>query len=178
MLTLIKHPPCLKYINQINNEIKLKRKLFPDESQSFFDLNNYLIDDLLVKVDRASMYSSLECRVPLLDHEIIEYTLNINRKLKKHNNIQKYILKELLYDYIPKKLLDRPKWGFSIPLEKWLQNELKYLCEKYLKKDLIEENNIFDYITIQNLIHRFYKGETHLYNKIWSLIILNKFLNK
>ena len=69
-------------INEINSRTKFERKLTPEEQQAFFDLNNYLIDDLLVKVDRSSMYSSLEARVPLLDHNIVEFALNIKRDFK------------------------------------------------------------------------------------------------
>ena len=92
------------------------------------------------KVDRSSMYSSLEARVPLLDHNIVEFALNLDQKFKINNGIQKYILKELTYDYIPKKIMERPKWGFSIPLEKWLKTELNYLIPKYLNEASFSQN--------------------------------------
>ena len=120
-------------INNLNSTNELNRKFSPSEQQAFFDLNYYLIDDLLVKVDRSSMYSSLEARVPLLDHNIIEFALNLDQKFKINNGIQKYILKELTYDYIPKKIMERPKWGFSIPLEKWLKTKLKLFNYKISK---------------------------------------------
>ena len=165
-------------INQMNLNTEKKRKLTSDESQALFDLNNYLVDDLLVKVDRCSMYSSLECRVPLLDHNIIEFSLNIDRKLKLKNGNQKYLLKEILYDYIPHKIMDRPKWGFSIPLEKWLKKELRYLIEKYLNEEVINEINLLDYSVVSNIKKRFFEGESYLYNRIWTLIVLNKFLKE
>ena len=165
-------------IKDLNSNQKVFRKLAADEKQAFFDLNNYLIDDLLVKVDRSSMYKSLETRVPLLDHEIIEYSLNIKRKFKVHKKEKKYILKQILYDYIPKDIMNRPKWGFSIPLELWLKNELNYLVEKFLNKEAIEQIGILNYKEVKNLILRFYNGEKFLYNRIWCLIILNKFLLK
>ena len=83
--------------------MKLKRKFNSIEDQAFFDFNNYLIDDLLVKIDRSSMYTSIEARVPMLDHKIVEFALNLNTNLKIRHGTQKYILKELLYEYIPKK---------------------------------------------------------------------------
>ena len=165
-------------IKDLNSNQKVFRKLAADEKQAFFDLNNYLVDDLLVKVDRSSMYKSLETRVPLLDHEIIEYSLNIKRKFKVHKKEKKYILKQILYDYIPKDIMNRPKWGFSIPLELWLKNELNYLVEKFLNKEAIEQIGILNYKEVENLILRFYNGEKFLYNRIWCLIILNKFLLK
>ena len=83
-----------KIIDNLNSTKELNRKFSPTEQQAFFDLNYYLIDDLLVKVDRSSMYSSLEARVPLLDHNIIEFALNLEQKFKINNGIQKYILKD------------------------------------------------------------------------------------
>lgn len=163
-------------INNLNNDIELSRNLSFSEKQAFFDLNNYLIDDLLVKVDRSSMYSSLEARVPLLDHNIIEFAININPKLKINNGVKKYILKELLYEYVPKNIIDRPKWGFSIPLEKWLQKDLNYLINKYLDKTSIEQTNIFDYEAIKSIIMKFEKGQHYLYNRLWNLILIQKFI--
>ena len=165
-------------INKINNSESFVRKLKSREEQAFFDLNNYLIDDLLVKVDRSSMYSSLEARVPLLDHNIVEYALNLNNDLKIKEGTSKYILKELLYEYIPKKIMERPKWGFSIPLDKWLKTDLNYLIEKYLNQEIIEEFQIIDYNYVKTIIYKYNNGENYLYNRIWSLILLNKFLVK
>ena len=166
----------LKIIDKVNSQEKYPRKLYSDEEQAFFDLNNYLIDDLLVKVDRASMYSSLEARVPLLDHRIVEYSLNLDKSLKNKGKTQKFLLKEVLYEFIPRKIMKRPKWGFSIPLEKWLQNELYYLIEKYLNKQSFDELKLFNYKEIDKLKYRFINGEFYLYNRLWSLIILVKFL--
>lgn len=159
--------------NEVTN---LVRKLFPDESQAFFDLKNYLKDDLLVKVDRASMAHSLEVRVPLLDHRIIEYSCNIDRSMKTKGNISKYLLKEILYEYVPKNLLDRPKWGFAIPLSNWLKKDLNYLIDKYLSKEVIESYDILSYPSVNQLRKRFENGEDFLFNRIWSLIILNMWL--
>ena len=72
--------------------------------------------------------------------------------------------------------MERPKWGFSIPLDKWLQKELYFLIEKYLSKINIEETGILDFKFVKQLIYRFKNGESYLYNRLWSLIILQKFL--
>lgn len=170
-------------LNQRNDVEKFSystiRELTPIEQQSLYDIKNYLKDDLLVKVDIASMMNSLEVRVPLLDHNIVSLAVNIDEKLKFHpNGTQKYILKEVLFNYIPKEFFDRPKWGFSIPLEKWLQNELSYLIEKYLNIDIIESLGILSFPIVNSYISRFKKGETYLYNRIWAMIVLNKFLIK
>ena len=165
-------------IDSINIENINTRILSNKEKQAYFDFNNYLIDDLLVKVDRASMYKSLEARVPLLDHNIIAYSMNLSDELKISNGVQKYILKELLYDYIPKSIIERPKWGFSIPLERWLKTELNFYVEKYLNKDIIEHQKILKYSEVKKLVENYLKGKRFLYNRIWNLIILNKFISR
>ena len=121
------------------------------------------------------MYSSLEARVPLLDHNIVEFALNLNERLKVKKNVQKHLLKELTYDYIPKKLMERPKRGFSIPLEKWLRTDLGYLIHKYLNESALSKTNIFHKVSVADLLRKFNTGDAYLYNRIWSLIIIRNF---
>jgi asparagine synthase (glutamine-hydrolysing) len=154
--------------NQIEN---FNRKLTADEKQAFFDLNFYLQDDLLVKVDRASMMNSLEVRVPLLDHRIIEFTLNLSTDLKRNGHDSKYLLKQILYDYVPKEFFNRPKWGFSIPMESWLKKELYFLIETHLSKSEIESTGMLNWNYVQTIINRYKKGETYLYNRLWLIIV-------
>lgn len=157
----------------------IRHSLTPAENQALFDFNYYLKDDLLVKVDRASMKYSLETRVPLLDHNIIEFAANLSPVLKIKNGIQKYILKQVLYDYLPKEYFDRPKWGFAIPLNQWLLKELSYLIDTYLTKEIISKHGIIQYDYVSKLIHRFRgKNENYLYNRLWVLIVLHKWLEK
>lgn len=151
------------------------RKLLAAEQQAIFDLENYLPNDLLTKVDRTSMLNSLEVRVPLLDHRIVEKAVNIHHSLKMHGSTQKLILKEILYELVPRNLLDHPKWGFSIPLGKWLKKELAHLLEQYLNDQLIQRYNLVDLEQVQLLKKRFKYGEDYLYNRIWQLIVLHKF---
>ena len=154
------------------------RKLTPEEAQAIFDIRYYLKDDLLVKVDRASMKYGLECRVPILDHRLVELALNISPKFKISNGVQKFILKDILYDYVPKEFFDRPKSGFSIPLERWLQTDLSYLISDYLNSDIIARYGIVNYAEVQKLIKKFNAGHGYLYNRLWALIVLHKFLVK
>ena len=165
------------YFSSINNEQEMARLLTPGENQAFFDLKNYLKDDLLVKVDMVSMQNSLEVRVPLLDHNVVSLALNIDQQHKFHSDgTQKFILKDILYDHVPKHFFDRPKWGFSIPLEKWLQKELHYLIDQYLHPNVLNEHGIFNVSEVLNLVNRFNNGETYLYNRLWAIIVLNRFL--
>ncbi len=150
----------------------LNRKLSPAEFQALFDLHYYLRDDLLTKVDRASMRYSLETRVPLLDHRVVEFALNLHPDLKKRNGTDKYILKEVLYAYVPKHLFDRPKWGFSIPLARWMQTDLSFLIDENLTRKKVEDSGLMHWSEVRSLIARFRNGHTHLYNRIWLLTVL------
>lgn len=159
-----------------DNLLVKERRLNAMEQQALFDLNYYLQDDLLTKVDRASMHYSLETRVPYLDHRLVELALNIHPDLKFKENISKYILKEILYQYIPKKLFDRPKQGFAIPLNKWLRKELSYLIDEYLSEEVITRYNLVDYAEVKKLIQTFRNGTDYLYNRLWLLIVLHRWL--
>jgi asparagine synthase (glutamine-hydrolysing) len=160
---------------EVNN---LRRTLNPMEKQALFDLQFYLQGDLLTKVDRASMHFSLETRVPYLDHRIIEFTLNLSPDLKYKNHTTKYLLKEILYQYVPKKFFDRPKQGFAIPLAKWLKNDLYFLIDEMLSKEVIEKFNIVNYSYVEQLKREFLNGKDFYYSRLWLLIILHKWMKK
>lgn len=155
-----------------------KNNLNPAELQALFDLKYYLPDDLLVKVDRASMYHALECRCPLLDHHVVEYALQLPYEFKKRGDVKKWILKELLSEYLPPSLVHRPKWGFSIPLAAWLKRDLKFMIDTYLSKSSVEALALFKYEKVNQLIHSFFKGSDHLYHRIWTLVILHKWMKE
>ena len=89
------------------------------------DMDTYLPGDILCKVDRASMKYSLEARCPILDKDVMEYSFRMTHNLKYDKGVKKRILKDIAYDYIPRELLDRPKVGFGVPLDKWLRGPLK-----------------------------------------------------
>ena len=173
-------PGALNTDSLINFDIRVKnlsRRLGPEERQAIFDLQFYLQYDLLTKVDRASMHYSLETRVPFLDHRLIEYSLNLSPKLKIRNNISKYVLKEILYQYVPKTFFNRPKQGFAIPLENWLKKELYFLIEEDLSKEKIEKYNIVKFSEIERIKKEFIDGKNYLYNRIWHLIVLHRWLS-
>ena len=146
------------------------------EAQSFFDIKNYLPEELLVKVDRASMHHSLEVRVPFLDHRIVEFALNLSPDLKLKGGTGKYILKEVLYDYIPPAYFNRPKWGFAVPLRVWLKSDLKYLIDDYLSKEVVEEIGLVHYGVVDKLKKGYFSGADYLYNRLWALILLHKWV--
>ncbi|MFN6943734.1 MAG: asparagine synthase (glutamine-hydrolyzing), partial [Cytophagaceae bacterium] len=160
------------------NASQFNRKLKFSEIQSLFDLNYYLQDDLLVKVDRASMLCSLEAREPLLDYRIIEFSLNLSSQLKKKGGSSKYLLKQVLCDYVPERYFERPKWGFSIPLARWLKGEMHYLINDFLSKEKISEVNILQQSYIDKLLYRFENGEDYLFNRVWLAIVLQSWFLK
>lgn len=162
------------------NESDLQKIVHHVERQSIFDLLYYLKDDLLVKVDRASMKYSLEVRVPLLDYRIVEFAYHLDPELKIHHNIQKYLLKQVLFDYLPASLFQRPKWGFSLPLHNWLKNELKPLVLETLNNAELKHNPFVDASYVNKLLKAFYsnKCDNYLYGRIWNLLIFQRWFNK
>ncbi len=143
----------------------------PLTAMMLFDAKIYLPDDLLVKVDRASMSVGLEAREPLLDHKLVEYTLSLPLRYKYSNRTTKYILKRILYKYLPRDLVDRPKRGFGAPLEQWLLNgSLKSLVLDYLNPRRIQEQGILSPAYIQKMVNDFRQGIWINPNKIWNLL--------
>lgn len=134
------------------------------------DYKNYMQNDILTKVDRASMSVSLEGREPLLDHRIIEYVATLPNEFKFDGGGQKKILKDILYDFAPKKLFDRPKAGFSLPIDKWLKTDLNELLEEFLSAESIEKSNFFNFNYIEELKKKFYNGTLYDSSIIWKLI--------
>lgn len=152
----------------------LPAKGSPREKQAYWDIDHYLKDDLLVKVDRASMRFSLETRVPLLDTELVAFALNIPVSLKVREDYgTKYLMKRVLYDRVPRKIFERPKRGFAIPLGKWLNNELKYLQDKYLGEELVRNAGLVHWEYVDSLRKEYTSGKEYLYNRIWVLIVLH-----
>ena len=149
------------------------------EKQAFFDYSWYLPDDLLVKVDRASMASSLEVRVPLLDHRIIEFAVGLPLSWKKRKDVTKYILKDILFDHVPENLFNRPKQGFSVPLAQYIKGPLRPWVEQYLKDDVVRNHGwVFPNLVKQYKRRFFEQGEEYLYHRIFLLAMLHQWLEK
>lgn len=175
--TILKENRALPAIENMFDE-DFARNLQPSEMQAFFDLKYCLKDDLLTKVDRASMRYSLETRVPILDHRIVEFALNLSPKLKMKGNSQKYILKEILYEFVPKEMFNRPKWGFSIPLNLWLAGPLRPLLEDHLSQERVVAIGLFNWHHVEQLKRRFFNGENYLFNRLWLLICLHHWFHQ
>ena len=150
-------------LNEINAD-DINRMLYTDVKES-------LPGDMLKKVDAMSMLNSLEVRVPFLDHRVCELAFSINGCWKIKKGKGKYILMETFKDILPKSLHNRPKWGFEMPVSKWLKSDLKYLIDEYLSKELIVKQGIFDYDVIENLINNFVLNCSDTSWQIWNLIV-------
>jgi asparagine synthase (glutamine-hydrolysing) len=154
------------------------RELTSSERQALFDLKYYLKDDLLVKVDRASMFSSLECRCPLLDKNVVALAMQIPEKYKRRGNVRKWILTQVLNDFLPANLIPQRKRGFSIPLSGWLKNQLKYLVDDSLSPEYVAHAGLVNFSEVKALLTRFHNGEEYLYNRIWCLVVMHKWLKE
>ncbi|TXI82779.1 MAG: asparagine synthase (glutamine-hydrolyzing), partial [Crocinitomicaceae bacterium] len=142
------------------------------------DYQTYLLDDILQKVDRATMTASLEGREPFLDHRVIEWAASLPDDFKYHNGEKKYILKEIVHDYIPKELMDRPKMGFAIPIAHWLQNDLRELVEEHLSEKKIVEQGIFNWEFVAKLKADFFGGKKEFDVKLWYLLMFQMWYGK
>lgn len=139
------------------------------------DMLTYLPEDVLVKADRTSMQHSLELRCPILDRKVMEYSFRIPHKYKYFNRDKKHILKDIVYDYVPKEMMDRPKNGFGVPLGKWLRTFLlQDICE-LSKMDFLVRQGLFRYEAVQKLIDTVRKSDRKPYTKVlWAYYIFQK----
>jgi asparagine synthase (glutamine-hydrolysing) len=134
------------------------------------DAQMYLPDDLLVKVDRASMAVGLEVREPLLDHRLVEYAIALPHRFKYQGGTSKYILRRILYKYVPRHLVDRRKQGFSVPLAGWLRSALKPLALRALDPVRIRRQGIFSPAYVKRIVDPFMEGARVSAKKVWNLL--------
>ncbi|MEQ9620242.1 MAG: asparagine synthase (glutamine-hydrolyzing) [Deltaproteobacteria bacterium] len=156
------------YFDKTFHELESRNLL---EKMRATDFKTYLTDDILTKVDRATMSVGLEGRVPFLDHRLVEYSARIPVSLLYKNNQSKYVLRKLLYKHVPPKFLERPKQGFSIPLHNWLKKDMSELLKHYLSVDKLTKDNIFNPHAVDRLIKDYMKGSSININKLWSILM-------
>lgn len=135
------------------------------------DFQTYMLDDILQKVDRASMSVSLEGREPFLDQHIIEFVARLPSAYKIKDGVKKYILRQIVHKYVPQKMMERPKMGFGIPIATWLKNELKVFVDESTDPVFIDQQGLFNKAEIKKLCSEFYNGKEQLYTKIWYLLM-------
>ena len=142
----------------------------------YLDTLNYLTDDILCKVDRAAMGNSLETRVPFLDHKIVELAWRMPLEMKINPSEGKSILRNILYKHVPKKLIERPKAGFSIPLGDWLKGPLKEWAEVLLESSRIDKEGYLNSNYVNQLWVEHLTGKRDETFKIWSILMFQSWL--
>ena len=135
------------------------------------DYKTYQLDDILVKVDRATMSCGLEGREPLLDYRIIEYISRLESSFKIRGNDRKYLLKEITHKYLPKEMMDRPKMGFGVPIIDWFRAELRDYLLSYLSERRIVEAGIFNVNKVIEVRDKYLAGKSDDISKIWFLLV-------
>jgi asparagine synthase (glutamine-hydrolysing) len=188
---LLRNYPNVKTNSEIMNSLFIKKyeELSTSYDNDYTDFNDalsialsidyrmYLQNDILTKVDRATMSASLEGREPFLDHRIIEYAAQLPNEFK-YGSSQKRILKDIVHKYVPQELLDRPKAGFSVPIYSWLKADLSPLLHENLNKKMIESTGLFNTSYVDILMDKFTKGKLYDEVVIWRLMQFQMWYNE
>lgn len=158
--------------SQLNSGNDLLSKLQATEYKT------YMADDILQKVDRATMSTSLEGREPFLDQRIIEYAAKLPPGFKYRNGIGKYILKDIVHQYVPREIMERPKWGFDPPLETWLKNELKNLLSDVLNSEDLAKQGIFNTGKVTRIKNAYFDGVNIEFERLARLFFFQLWYRK
>ena len=131
----------------------------------------YLPDDILVKVDRTSMATSLEVRVPLLDYKLVEFAFSLPADYKLRGNTTKWFFKSAMEGVLPERIIHRRKEGFSIPIKNWLKDELKDLMMEYLSPQRIKQGGLFNPAYVERMVGEHLKNRQNHSHRLWALIL-------
>ena len=141
-------------------------------------MKTYLVGDILTKVDRASMAHSLEVRVPLLDHELVEWMSGLTPELKLRGREGKYIFKKALESSLPADILYRPKMGFAVPLGSWVRGPLRQRVREAVLGPILRETGIFKMETLTAIVDRHQSGTNDYSSIIWALLMFEAFARR
>ena len=151
--------------------LKAYEEADPLWQQQFADINTFLVDDILVKVDRMSMANSLEARTPFLDYRVVEFAARLPSHLKLKGFQTKYLLKRCMARKLPREILNRKKEGFSIPMKNWLRGELRPLMQDVLSSERIKKEGLFNAPYIEKLKTEHLHGAANHAHQLWSLMV-------
>lgn len=135
------------------------------------DCQTYMVDDVLVKVDRASMSSGLEAREPFLDHKLIEFAMTLPDSMKLQDGIGKRIVRDIVYQHIPRAIIDQPKKGFGVPVLDWLKGDLREILTDTLSHQMLAEADLYDVKQVSNGLNRYLRGEKGNFEWVWFLFM-------
>ena len=145
------------------------------ETMMYLDSTNYLPDDILAKVDRTAMSVSLETRVPMMDHKFQRFCWSLSKEIRLADEIgSKSLLKELVYKFVPKQLLDRPKKGFGMPIGKWLVDELRDWAEDLLSERSLAQTNVFACKRVRRIWHWHLTGRFNYTESLWTILVFQQ----
>jgi asparagine synthase (glutamine-hydrolysing) len=142
----------------------------------FLDAMNYLPDDILVKVDRASMAVGLETRVPFLNHHLIEFAWRTPLSMKIKNGQGKWLLRQVLYKYVPKELIERPKMGFAVPIGTWLRGPLRDWAEDLLDENRLKSEGFLNSTLVRDKWKEHLSGKKNWHHHIWTVLMFQGWL--
>lgn len=160
-------------LNLLNDKIA---KLDAREQMMYLDFCSYLTDDILAKVDRASMAHSLEARIPLLDRRVIEFAWSLPLELKIRNGQGKWLLRQLLYKYVPKELIERPKMGFGVPIGEWIKGPLNDWAETLLSEDSLNRSGYLNTPNIRQRWQEHKSGQRNWHMSLWNVLMFQQWL--